>query len=203
MKITIKTKDLLAAIQNVVGVVEKKQTMPILGHILFDLANERLTLTATDLEVQIKSYAKPIDSEKDNASFTISGRKVYDILRTLDEEIVTLFLAEDKLTIKTNKSTYKLATLSTQDFPLFDDKKAVESFTINQAELIKLFHKTQFAMAQQDVRFYLNGLLLELSPNTVVSVGTDGHRLATASSLISNSNIEVPGVIIPKKTIFH
>ena len=201
MKITINTKDLLAAIQNVVGVVEKKQTMPILGHILFELANERLTLTATDLEVQIKSYAKPIDSEKSNVSFTVSGRKVYDILRSLDDETVNLVLADDKLTIKTNKSTYKLATLSTQDFPLFDDKKALESFTINQADLIKLFVKTQFAMAQQDVRFYLNGLLVEVGPNKLTTVATDGHRLAKATTSIEKGSIEDSAFILPRKAV--
>ena len=201
MKITINTKNLLAAIQNVVGVVEKKQTMPILGHILFELSDDRLTLTATDLEVQIKSYATPVDSEDTNISFTVSGRKMYDILRSLDDETAKILLSDDKLTIKTNKSSYKLATLSTQDFPLFEDKKPQESFTINQKELITLFVKTQFAMAQQDVRFYLNGLLVEVGPNKLTAVATDGHRLAKATTSIEKGSIEDSAFILPRKAV--
>ena len=201
MKLTINTKALLSAIQNVVGVVEKKQTMPILGHILFELANKKLTLTATDLEVQIKSYAEASEAESENVSFTVSGRKVYDIIRSLKDEAVNLVLADDELTITTNKSSYKLATLSTQDFPIFEDKKPQESFTINQADLTKIFVKTQFAMAQQDVRFYLNGLLLEVGPNKLTAVATDGHRLAKATTTIEKGSIEDNAFILPRKAV--
>ena len=201
MKITINTKNLLTAVQNVVGVVEKKQTMPILGHILFELSDEKLTLTATDLEVQIRSFASPTESDSNTDSFTVSGRKIYDILRSLDDELVYMVLAEDKLTIKTNKSTYKLATLSTQDFPVFEDKKATESFTIAQGDLTRIFIKTQFAMAQQDVRFYLNGLLVEIRPNKITAVATDGHRLAKATTTIEKGSIEEGAFILPRKAI--
>jgi DNA polymerase III subunit beta len=201
MKITINTKDLLQSIQKVVGVVEKKQTMPILSHILFKSDGKVLSLTATDLEVQISSKATPESIEKHENFFTVSGRKLFDILKALDDQRLLLELIDDKLTISTNKSKYRLATLLANEFPVFEEKKADESFGIKQADLLNLFNKTQFSMAQQDVRFYLNGMLVEIEPNKLTTVATDGHRLAKAVATIEKGTISNCSFILPRKAI--
>ena len=201
MKITINTKELLTATQSVVGVVEKKQTMPILGHILFEMKKNKVFLTATDLEVQIKSYAKLETEATSEFSFTVSGRKLYDIIRSLNDETVDLQIKNEKLNITTKKSKYKLATMSPQEFPVFDDKKAQDSLNIGQTELLEIIAKTQFAMAQQDVRFYLNGLLLEIGPNKITAVATDGHRLAKAIAEIEKGSITDTSFILPRKAV--
>ena len=201
MKLTINTKELLAATQKVVGVVEKKQTMPILGHILFEPGNENITLTATDLEVQISAVAETQGDITNSEAFTVSGRKLYDIVRSLQDETLSLELKEDKLTLSTKKSTYRLSTLSTQDFPLFDSKDAEDSLNLPQANLLLLFNKTQFSMAQQDVRFYLNGLLIEIEPKCLNAVATDGHRLAKATTTIDKGTIKEHSFILPRKAV--
>lgn len=198
--INIKASLLSESLQQIVGVVERKQTMPILSHILLDCSENNLTLTATDLEVQLSCTIQGVNSDGDFIT-TIPGRKAFEIIRSLGEQDVEIAVSESSIKITSSNSSFKLKTLSSNEFPLFDATGTDTTFTIKQGELKTLFNKTQFAMAQQDVRFYLNGLLLEISPNTLVSVGTDGHRLAKSKVSIEKSKISESSYILPRKAV--
>ncbi len=200
MKILIKREKLKKAINSVVGVVDRKQTMPILGHILLENKENALKLTATNLEVQISSRSQVIEMN-DFESTAVSGRKLYEIIRSLDSKDVELSTKKSQLIIKTEHSSYKISTLPGNDFPMFDSSEATETFMINQEKLLSLFNKTHFAMAQQDVRFYLNGLLLETEPNKIKAIATDGHRLAASETTIEKKQISKTASIVPRKAI--
>ena len=198
--INIKASLLSEGLQQIVGVVERKQTMPILSHILLECSENNLTLTATDLEVQLSCTVKNVNAD-DNFVTTIPGRKAFEIIRSLGEQDIEIIVSDSSLKIKSSNSSFKLKTLSSNEFPLFDATGTDTTFSAKQSEIKTLFNKTQFAMAQQDVRFYLNGLLLEVSPNTVVSVGTDGHRLAKSKITIERSKINESSYILPRKAV--
>ena len=171
MKIIINREVLLESLQKIIGVVERRQTMPILGHILVTGNSGEITVTATDLEVQISSVFKANIS--DDFSITLPGRKLFDILRSLGNTEVELSASNETVVLKTDKSKFSLQQLPANEFPLFDNNESDQSFTMAQTDLSSVFNKTQFAMAQQDVRFYLNGLLLEIKPESINVVGTD------------------------------
>ena len=198
--INIKASLLSKGMQQIVGVVERKQTMPILSHILLDCSGNKLTLTATDLEVQLSCTIQDVKSNGD-FSTTIPGRKSFEIIKSLGEQEVELLISESTVKITSSNSSFKLQALSANEFPLFDATGTDTTFAVKQKEIKTLFNKTQFAMAQQDVRFYLNGLLLEISPNTLVSVGTDGHRLAKSKISIERSKISDSSYILPRKAV--
>ncbi len=200
MKILIKREKLKRAISSVVGVVDKKQTMPILGHILLENHEKSLKLTATNLEVQISSITQAIEMDTFEST-AVSGRKLYEIIRSLDSKDVELKTIKGQLIIKTEYSSYKISTLPGNDFPIFDSSEATETFKINQEKLLSLFNKTHFSMAQQDVRFYLNGLLLETEPNKIKAIATDGHRLAASEVSIDKKQLVKTASIIPRKAI--
>jgi DNA polymerase-3 subunit beta len=200
MNILIKREALKIAVSSVIGVVDRKQTMPILGHILLEASDKVIKLTATNLEVQISSICKTtkMDSFESTA---VSGRKFYEIIRSLDSKEIELTMAKGQLVIKTNNSSYKISTLPGNDFPLFDSSNSAETFKINQEKLLTLFNKTHFSMAQQDVRFYLNGLLLETEPNKIKAIATDGHRLAASEMSIDKKQLSKTSSIVPRKAI--
>jgi|TARA_B100002003_G_scaffold11370_1_gene9789 DNA polymerase-3 subunit beta len=200
MKILIKREELKRAINSIIGVVDKKQTMPILGHILLETNNKFLKLTATNLEVQISSVAE-VTKMDSFESIAVSGRKFYEIIRSLDSKEVELTTIKEQFVIKTRNSSYKISTLSGNDFPLFDRSDSSETININQEKLLTLFNKTHFSMAQQDVRFYLNGLLLETEPNKLKAIATDGHRLAASEMSIEKKQINTTASIVPRKAI--
>jgi DNA polymerase-3 subunit beta len=131
----------------------------------------------------------------------VSGRKFYEIIRSLDSKDVDLSTANGQLVIKTNNSFYKISKLPGNDFPLFDITDSAETFNINQEKLLTLFNKTHFSMAQQDVRFYLNGLLLETEPNKIKAIATDGHRLAASEMILDKKQINNTASIVPRKAI--
>ena len=198
--ITINASDLAEALQKVVGVVERKQTMPILSHILLSCTNKTLSVTGTDLEVQLSCDLKDVNTDSDFVT-TIPGRKAYEIVKSLDRNEIQIDISETTTTIKSSNSRFKLQALSPNEFPLFDDTKTDTSFVAKQKNIKGLFNKTQFSMAQQDVRFYLNGLLLEVSPNTLISVGTDGHRLAKSKTNVDKAKINEVSYILPRKAV--
>ncbi len=199
MKIIINSEEFVSHLNNVVGVVDRKQTMPILGHVLMSGQAGEISLTATDLEVQITSKFK--SNIPDDFSITLPGRKLFDILRSLGNTEVEMSTSDDTVVLKTEKSKFSLQQLPANEFPLFDSAQGDQSFNIAQAELAEVFNKTQFAMAQQDVRFYLNGLLLEISPESLNVVGTDGHRLAKTSKALEKKSINKQSCIVPRKAI--
>ena len=199
MNIIINTEEFVNHLSKVVGVVDRKQTMPILGHVLISGTSGEITITATDLEVQISSKFKANISE--DFLITLPGRKLFDILRSLGNTELELSTDNDTILLKTAKSKFSLQQLPSNEFPLFDNTKGDQSFTIKQQALSDIFNKTQFAMAQQDVRFYLNGLLLEINPESLNVVGTDGHRLAKTTITLDKKSITDQSCIVPRKAI--
>ena len=198
--ITINSNELSKAIQNIIGVVERKQTMPILSHILIECKKGLLTFTSTDLEVQLSTVVKT-NNETGDFVTTAPGRKLYEIIRSLDNKELEIAISESDITLESSSSKFKLQSLPPNEFPLFEATASETSFVVKQSTLKTLFHKTHFAMAQQDVRFYLNGLLLETGPNALTSVGTDGHRLAKSIASIDKSKLEETSFIVPRKAI--
>ena len=199
MNIIINTEEFVNHLSKVVGVVDRKQTMPILGHVLVSGSSGEITITATDLEVQISSKFKANISE--DFLITLPGRKLFDILRSLGNTELELSSDNDTVLLKTAKSKFSLQQLPSNEFPLFDNTEGEQTFSIKQQTLSDIFNKTQFAMAQQDVRFYLNGLLLEINPESLNVVGTDGHRLAKTTTSLDKKSITEQSCIVPRKAI--
>ena len=199
MNIIINTEEFVNHLSKVVGVVDRKQTMPILGHVLVSGNSGEITITATDLEVQISSKFKANISE--DFLITLPGRKLFDILRSLGNTELELSSDNETILLKTDKSKFSLQQLPTNEFPLFDNTEGEQTFSIKQQTLSDIFNKTQFAMAQQDVRFYLNGLLLEINPESLNVVGTDGHRLAKTTTSLDKKSITEQSCIVPRKAI--
>ena len=201
MNIIINSTDLKRSLQSVAGVVGKDLTTPILSHVLIEKNKEAISITGTNLEVQITTYSKYIESD-DFDPITVPGKKLYDIVRSLDEQDIQLTAKKDKITLKTKTSSFKLSTLPSNNFPTFDEFKTVESFTINQEQLLDLLNKTSFSMATNpDVRFILCGLLLEITPNNITAVSTDAHRLAICSSNLEKKQINDISCILPRKAV--
>ena len=208
MKFTTSRSSLVKPVQAVIGVVERRQTMPILANVLVAVRGQELSVTATDLEVELVARV-PVDKVDGAGEVTVPGRKLLDICRALpDDASVQVQLDGDRLVIKSGRSRFVLGTLPAADFPVVDDVEAVQNLELSQVDLRRLLEKTQFAMAQQDVRYYLNGLMLEASGKTVRAVATDGHRLALCEVQVEVQKAsgkarkpEGQQVIIPRKGV--
>lgn len=200
MKFTIQREALLKPLQVVGGVVERRQTMPILSNVLLDISSQGLAITATDLEVEIVARAS-LDSAEGGRT-TLPARKFIDICRALPEEaLLEILVDKDRATLKSGKSRFVLSTLPASEFPSIEAIRPVISFSLEQAVLRRLIEKTQFAMAHQDVRYYLNGLLLEVGAGSLRTVATDGHRLAYCEVSTPIDVEENQSVIIPRKGV--
>jgi len=200
MKFNINRDVLLPVLQTVSGVVDRRQTLPILSNLLFSFESGSMSVTATDMEVEL---IVTVDVDIDQTDeLTVPARKLFDICRALPQESELQFeVKNDRVLIKSGRSRFTLATLPAAEYPVIDITENSTSFKIKQKELEKLLSNTQFAMAQQDVRYYLNGLLLEITSNKLRAVATDGHRLALDETDISaelNENIQI---IVPRKGI--
>ena len=177
MKFEVGRNELLSAVSAVVGVVERRQTLPILSNLLMRVDEERLTLVGTDLEIELTSFAQVRVLK--TGEVTVPARKLFDICRGLPEGAeITLEAGEGKATLRSANSRFVLSTLEAQEFPSLDTEATAHAFSAPQGKLKALIDRTQFAMAAQDVRYYLNGLCIHLLPAAVRSVATDGHRLA-------------------------
>ena len=202
MKFSASREAVLKPLQAVIGVVERRQTMPILSHVLLRSADGKLSVTATDLEVELVADAG-ID-EKSGGEVTVPGRKLHDIFRALPEGCaVEVSQSGERLTIKAGRSRFTLSTLQASDFPVVDDIAADHALQVGQQELHKLIEKTQFSMAQQDVRYYLNGLLLETEGKQLRAVATDGHRLALSEVTLGQKAAKNEQVIVPRKGVLE
>jgi DNA polymerase-3 subunit beta len=201
MKFTSERERILEPLQAVIGVVERRQTMPILANVLLSAKNGRLAVTATDLEVELVAGGEVTVQQA--GDITVPGRKLLDIIRALpDKAVVTFSLEGDKATVKGGKSRFSLTTLPAADFPSIEEINAQLTFEVEQAALKKLIDKTHFSMAQQDVRYYLNGMLLESDGKSLRTVATDGHRLALCEmELVTKSGQQQ--VIIPRKGVLE
>lgn len=200
MKFTVDRETLLKPLQQVIGVVERRQTLPVLGNLLMVASDNGLMITATDLEVEIQSRVDVAIDEP--GEITLPARKLVDICKALPENASIQFNIKDqKAQIRSGKSRFTLATLPAADFPLVENIKGDCSFAIAQNKLKELIERTQFSMAQQDVRYYLNGLMLEIAKGRLRAVATDGHRLALCDMPVNIDTKEVRQVIVPRKGI--
>ena len=203
MNIIINTSVLKASLHDVMGVVGKDLTMPILSHVLIEKNNNQILVTGTNLEVQITSAASFIEADNFDP-ITVSGRKLYEIVKSLDQQDIELSTSKSRLTLKTTNSSFKLSILPANNFPTFEEHKAIESFNINQTQLLDLLNKTSFSMATNpDVRFILCGLLLEIGPNELTAVATDAHRLAISSTALEKKQINETSCIVPRKAVLE
>ncbi len=193
---------LLSPLQAVCGIVEKRHTLPILSNVLMQKKGDVLTLLATDIEIQITTST--VAPSSNDASITVGARKLQDILRSLDDSAeVSLILDDKRLQLKSGKSRFNLQTLPADDFPrmtVADGQSTRLQFT--QAQMKRLISLVQCAMAQQDIRYYLNGLLLVAKGSDLIVVATDGHRLAYASETMGEPLIPIE-VILPRKTVLE
>lgn len=202
MNIITNREDLLKPLLMVGGVVEKRQTLPILANILINADKNRLRITATDLEVELKTEAKV--SQSDEIDFTLPARKLIDICRALPEDCeISIELKDDKAVIIAGRSRFTLGVLPAKDYPAIETDGAIKSIKVQEKALKHLIEKTQFAMAQQDVRYYLNGLMLEMTDGILRTVATDGHRLAMCEQDDGVDGSEDFQIIIPRKAVLE
>lgn len=202
MKFQIEKENLLNPLQKIIGAVEKRQTMPALSNVLIRTTENSLTLTATDLEIELVSQLDMIIDEP--GEITVPARKLLDICKSLPNEAIIKFSVNDtKALIQSGRSRFSLATLPATDFPALDAINSVYEFEIPQQLLRDIIDKTAFAMAQQDVRYYLNGLLFEVSANYLRAVATDGHRLAFCEKETTADIADIKQVILPRKGVLE
>lgn len=196
-------ENIVAALQSVVGIVERRHTLPILANVMIQKTPQSVQLTSSDLEIQIRTEA---DLGGDSANFTttVGARKLMDILRSMpSDQTVSLESQQSKLILKSGKSRFTLQTLPAEDFPLVQESTSFgPMFSIPQKTLKELLHQVSFAMAVHDIRYYLNGILFVAEGKQLSLVATDGHRLAYTSATLE---LEVPKqeVILPRKTVLE
>src|SRR6195256_3398813 len=202
MKLTAEREKLLAPLQAVIGVVERRQTMPVLANVLLGVRSGQLSITATDLEVELVAATEV--TVQDSGDITVPGRKFLDILRALPEKVsVALSVEGEKVVIRAGRSRFSLSTLPPTDFPVIDDINAQQTVQLPRKELLRLLEKTHFSMAQQDVRYYLNGMLLEIDGQLLRAVATDGHRLALCETALAAKAKTSQQVIVPRKGVLE
>lgn len=200
MQITIRQSDLLRPITLVAGVVERRQTLPILSYVKLRQSEGYLTLTGTDLEIEMSVQVRASTGGMEPAELTVPARKLLDICRALPEGAELVFNKQgERVAVKAGKSRFALVTLPTSDFPSIDATEWEQALTIGQRELKQLIERTQFCMAQQDVRYYLNGLCVELGSKHLRAVATDGHRMAVSEFLMTMDKERQ--VIVPRKGV--
>ncbi len=203
MNIYIETQKLLRPLSQVIGVVEKRQTLPILGNVLLQQTDGVLTLVGTDLETELTTSISDVKGE--DGATTVSARKLYDICRSLpeDSEVQLELGSDNKMKVSAGKSRFTLQTLPAGDFPKLETSDWDYEFELPEPALSGLLAKTAFAMAQQDVRYFLNGLLLEINTGKLRAVATDGHRLARSEIDIEGVEAERVQRIVPRKAVLE
>jgi DNA polymerase-3 subunit beta len=198
-----KRDELLGPLSAVSGIIERRHTLPILSNVLIDRVDDTLSFLATDIEIQITARST-LPAGTDTKAITVGARKLVDILRALpDSTEVTVQMQDKRLQVKSGKSRFTLQTLPAEDFPrLARPSGEMASFALPQKALRRLLGLVQYAMAQQDIRYYLNGLLVLVEDQQLRLVATDGHRLAYASMKLPASLPRIE-VIVPRKTVLE
>ncbi|KQN97941.1 MULTISPECIES: DNA polymerase III subunit beta [Stenotrophomonas] len=200
MRFTLQREAFLKPLAQVVNVVERRQTLPVLANFLVQVQGGQLSLTGTDLEVEMVSRIAVEDAQ--DGETTIPARKLFEIIRALpDGSRVTVSQTGEKITVQAGRSRFTLATLPANDFPSVDEVEATERVVVPESALKELIERTAFAMAQQDVRYYLNGLLFDLRDQLLRCVATDGHRLALCETALENSTGSKRQIIVPRKGV--
>jgi DNA polymerase-3 subunit beta len=200
MRFSLQREVFLKPLAQVVNVVERRQTLPVLANLLVQVKGGQLSLTGTDLEVEMVAR-QAVDDAQDGET-TIPARKLFEIVRALpDGSKITVSQTGDKVTIQAGRSRFTLASLPANDFPSVDEVEATERVKVPEAALKELIERTAFAMAQQDVRYYLNGLLFDLRDQTLRCVATDGHRLALCEAPLESGANAKRQIIVPRKGV--
>tara|TARA_B110000503_G_scaffold85373_2_gene129896 strand:+ start:26588 stop:27700 length:1113 start_codon:yes stop_codon:yes gene_type:complete len=206
MKFSIARDSLVKSLNLVAGVVERRQTMPILANVLVVLEEDQLSLTGTDLEVELVGRVQ-LAAAGDSGEITVPARKLLDICKSLPEGSDIDFTAKDnKVSVKSGRSRFTLSTLPAREFPNVEDSMGTHQLTLKQGQLRRLIDRTGFAMAQQDVRYYLNGMLWEIDDKQQLRVvATDGHRLAmcTLPERVKVTGEGATQVILPRKGVLE
>lgn len=204
MKFDVLREAFLSPLQAVVGVVERRQTMPILANLLLSVGAKGLTVTSSDLEVELAASVQQVDLGEEG-EITVPARKLVDICRALPEgSKLIVQLDKTKLLVRAGRSRFTLATLPAADFPVIEDIQVQRNFSLSGEKFRDLLARTAFSMAQQDVRYYLNGLLLENADSRLRVVATDGHRLALCDLQESvPDNNEKSQIILPRKGVME
>ena len=185
-----------------IGVVERRQTLPVLSNLLVASTADRVTFTGTDLEVEMSASVEAIGAQA--GEVTVPARKLFDICRALpDGSKIQFKLRGDRATVSSGRSRFTLATLPATEFPVIDNIELIEKVNLPEASLKELMDRTSFAMANQDVRYYLNGLLLDLRERALRCVATDGHRLALGEAELSVGGTTQRQIIIPRKGVLE
>lgn len=200
MRLFIQREDILKPLLAVASIVEKRQTMPILSNILISANEQGISFTGTDLEVEVIVNLQT--EVQQTGEITVSARKLVDICKALPENSkIDLAVSEGKLQIRSGRSKFNLQTLAATEFPRLDNFVSNATFNLEPSDFKTLLDKTAFSMALQDVRYYLNGLLLEILDGKILAVGTDGHRLSLSSKEVDTNGAEGKQVILPRKAV--
>jgi DNA polymerase-3 subunit beta len=207
MQLVSTTRDiLLKPLQVVSGIVERRHTLPILANLLLKKTNVKISFVSTDIDIQITTTTDFGIGDED-VSTTVAARKLLDILRAMPEGPVSLNVKDNRMVVQSGKSRFSLQTLAANEFPIMQENLLdVRSLSITQKEFKQLISQVYFAMAQQDIRYYLNGMLFVLEGSKLVAVATDGHRLAFGQIILNNPISGDSGkieVIVPRKTILE
>jgi DNA polymerase-3 subunit beta len=198
-ELVIKKEDLIAPLLTVSGAVDKKQSLAILSHFLLKLTDGLLFISASDLEIEISAQVA-CESNQVSGSITVPAKKFIDIIRSFDENTSPKILFDNGIvTIKQGRSSFKLTTLPAEQFPISEDECNDVELTVPRLELLQLFQSTHFALSQQDVRVFLNGLFLEFELNQISAVATDGHRMAISRYACNNTSLNK--LLLPKKGV--
>ncbi|MGA9341373.1 MAG: DNA polymerase III subunit beta [Rhodanobacteraceae bacterium] len=202
MRFSIQREAFLKPLQHVVGVVERRQTLPVLSNLLVSIGERGVALTGTDLEVEMTACADAEDLE--SGDVTIPARKLFDICRALPDGCrIKMEQHGERAILTAGRSKFTLATLPASEFPTIDDIDLIEKISLSEATLKELMERTSFAMAHQDVRYYLNGLLLDLRKSGLNCVATDGHRLALSGAKLDRPVAEARQIIVPRKGVLE
>ena len=203
MKFTTSRESLLRPLQLVTGVVERRQTLPVLANLYIEAGESGLSLTGTDLEVELVASVGGVQVEQPGIA-TIPARKLADIWRSLPEDAeVSVQVDGDRATVRSGRSRFLLATLPAADFPKIESGPGEVTFELSQRDTRRLVDQVSFAMAQQDVRYFLNGMLLEVGSDYVRAVATDGHRMAMCTINGGVPGVEKTQIIVPRKGVLE
>ena len=202
MQFIISRENLLKPLQQVCGVLNSRPNIPVLNNVLLQIENNQLSITGTDLEVELSTQTPLLHAEQDG-KFTIPAKKFLDICRSLPENAeITVTFEEDRAIVRSDRSKFNLSALPAEDYPNLTDWQSEVDFTLEQATLRRLIEATQFSMANQDARYFLNGMKFETESNLLRTVATDGHRLAVCTISLEQE-LQNHSVILPRKGVLE
>lgn len=202
MQFSISRENLLKPLQQVCGALSNRPNIPVLNNVLLQIKGEQLTITGTDLEVELSSQTL-LSNASEDGRYTIPAKKFLDICRTLsDDSVITVIFEEDRAIVESGRSKFNLTTLPAEDYPNLTEWQSEVDFTLAQGTLRRIIEATQFSMANQDARYFLNGMKFETEGNLLRTVATDGHRLAVCT-LELEQDLQSHAVILPRKGVLE